>query len=318
VIGHVAELVEVPQRHAAARLLLVQERLRQERRGEDLVARAVEQVRARRMRRAGRLALAAAQAVLDRGRYLADRALLEDQALVADQREGGRIRIRQVRRQRRLPRQLATVEASVRIDAPLVVRERRQLGVGQELELRDADAMLARDHPVERARERHHARDGGIRLLQHRVIVGVDRNVRVHVAVAGVHVQRNEHTAAQNLPVDDVAAGEQRLEGAAGEDAFERRADVLFPRDDDCAALQVAKRRVQMVVQVPPVRAHPGDDIARVGKRRRQLLVGRPRLAAGRHRCSASGSAKKSSRRSTSFSLLRIDISMFIRSTPSV
>ena len=47
VVGHVAEFVEVAQREATPRLLLVEKRLGQERRGEDLVARTVEQVRAR-------------------------------------------------------------------------------------------------------------------------------------------------------------------------------------------------------------------------------------------------------------------------------
>ena len=66
VIGDVAELVPVLDRDAAARLLLVQERLDQQRGREDLVARRIEQVGARHVRRADRLALAAAQAVLDR------------------------------------------------------------------------------------------------------------------------------------------------------------------------------------------------------------------------------------------------------------
>ena len=86
VVGDVGELVEMAQRNAAARLLLVQERLDQQRRGEDLVARAIEQVGARHVRRAHRLALAAAQAVLDRVGDAADLALLEDQALRAEQR----------------------------------------------------------------------------------------------------------------------------------------------------------------------------------------------------------------------------------------
>ena len=114
--------------------------------------------------------------------------------------------------------QLAAVEAALRIDAALVVGERRELLVGQELELGDADAVLAGDDAVQRARERHDARDRGVRLLQHPVIVGIDRNVRVHVAVARVHVQRDEHAAAQHFAVDRVAAREQRRERAAGED----------------------------------------------------------------------------------------------------
>jgi hypothetical protein len=66
VVGDVVEFVEMAQRNAAPGLLLVEEGLDQQRGGEDLVARRVEQVGARHVRRADRLALAAAQAVLDR------------------------------------------------------------------------------------------------------------------------------------------------------------------------------------------------------------------------------------------------------------
>ena len=85
---------------------------------------------------------------------LADRALFEDQAFVADQRERRRVRVRQVGRAHRLAGELAAIEAAFRVDAPLVVGERRELGVGQEFELRDADAVLAGDHAVQLARER--------------------------------------------------------------------------------------------------------------------------------------------------------------------
>jgi hypothetical protein len=64
-IGDVGQLVPMLDRHAAARLLLVQERLDQQRGRQDLVARRIQQVRARHVGRAHRLALAAAQAVLD-------------------------------------------------------------------------------------------------------------------------------------------------------------------------------------------------------------------------------------------------------------
>ena len=152
VVGDVAELVEVAQRHAAPRLLLVQERLDQQRRREDLVARAVEQVGARHVRRAHRLALAAAQAVLDR---------------VGDARRSSlcsRIRLSWpiseklgvyalVRSAGAGAQQLAAVEAAVRIDLLLVVGERRELVVGQVFELGDADAVLAGDDAV-RARAR--------------------------------------------------------------------------------------------------------------------------------------------------------------------
>ena len=108
VVGDVLELLPVADRDAAPRLLLVQERLDQQRRREDLVARAVEQVGARHVRRARRLALAAAQAVLDRVRDLADVALLHDQRLVAHQAEARRVGVGQVGLQHRAARTTAS------------------------------------------------------------------------------------------------------------------------------------------------------------------------------------------------------------------
>ncbi len=87
VVGDVGKLVEVLQGYAAPRLLFVEEGLDQQRGAEDLVARAVEQVGARHVGRADRLALAAAQAVLDRVRNLPDVRLFHDQRLDAEQRE---------------------------------------------------------------------------------------------------------------------------------------------------------------------------------------------------------------------------------------
>ena len=85
VIGDVVHLVEVVQRDAAPGLLFVQEGLDQQAGGEDLVARRVQQVGARDVGGADRLALAAAQAVLDRVVEAAEVAGLEDQGLLLDQ-----------------------------------------------------------------------------------------------------------------------------------------------------------------------------------------------------------------------------------------
>ena len=119
VVGHVGEFVEMLERDAAPRLLLVKEGLDQQRGGEDLVARRVEQVGTRHMGAAHRLALAAAQAVLDRLRNTADVALLHDQRLGAEQRERRRVGARQIG----AGQQLALVEAALRIDALLVIDE---------------------------------------------------------------------------------------------------------------------------------------------------------------------------------------------------
>jgi hypothetical protein len=47
----------------------------------------------------------------------------------------------------------------------------------------------------------HDALDGPVGGLQHLVIVGIDRDVGMHVAVAGVHVQGDENAAAQDFLV---------------------------------------------------------------------------------------------------------------------
>ena len=99
VVGHVLEVLPVLHADATPRLLFVQEGLDQQRGRENLVARAVEQVGARHVRRAHRLALAAAQAVLDAVADGADVALLHDQRLVPHQPETRRVSGRQVGRQ---------------------------------------------------------------------------------------------------------------------------------------------------------------------------------------------------------------------------
>ena len=83
--------------------------------------------------------------------------------------------------------------------------------------------------------------------LQHVVVVGVDRDVGVHVAVAGVHVQRHEHAALQHLRVDrprsaaSIGAKARPLEHAA-----QRLRSSALPRDAaERASLQrVEERRI--------------------------------------------------------------------------
>ena len=74
--------------------------------------------------------------------------------------------------------------------------------------------------------------------LQHHVVVGIDGNVGVNVAVARVHVQRYEHAAAQYAFVNRVGFREHRRERVAGKDAMQRRAHFGFPRSADRVILQ--------------------------------------------------------------------------------
>ena len=84
--------------------------------------------------------------------------------------------------------------------------------------------------PSSAARQRHDARHRLVRGLQHLVVVAVDRDVGVHVAVAGVHVQRHPDAAlAAPRWWIALALGQDRRERGAGEDRLQRRADLRLP-----------------------------------------------------------------------------------------
>src|SRR6185437_10918216 len=116
VLADIGELVPVPDADAAARLLFVEERLDEKRGRQDLVARAVEQIGARHVGGADRLALAAAQAILDGGGNRADIRLLHDERLVPERVEARRVGVREIAARQ----QFARVEAAIRIDRLLV------------------------------------------------------------------------------------------------------------------------------------------------------------------------------------------------------
>src|SRR5260370_35388309 len=92
-----------------------------------------------------RLALAAAQAVLDGIGNRADVRLLHDQGLMSQKSEARRIGAAQVA----VRHQFMLVEAAVRIDALLICAKRRELPLGHELELGYADPVLACNQAVE-------------------------------------------------------------------------------------------------------------------------------------------------------------------------
>ena len=91
---------------------------------------------------------------------------------------------------------LARVEPPVRVDLRLVGGERRELlGVRYSSLVMPIPCSPEMTPPRRRASAMIRA-TAAFASPQHRVVVGVDRQVRVHVAVAGVHVQRDEHAAA--------------------------------------------------------------------------------------------------------------------------
>ena len=181
VVGHVFKLLPMLDRHAAAGLLFVQKSFDQQRRGQNFVARAVEQIGAWHMGGTHRLALAAAQAVLDGLGNRANVGLLHDQRLVPHQAKAGRVGLAQSGCTHigvavgGLAQQFAFVEVTLRVHARFVIGKGLQLGVAQIGHLGDANAVLARDHAIERARQRHDATHRFVGGLQHVVVVAVDR-----------------------------------------------------------------------------------------------------------------------------------------------
>ncbi len=177
------------------------------------------------MSAAHRFAFAAAQTVLDRIGNLAQLAFFQDQAFQFHQVEARRVGALQVA----AGQQLALVEVALRVDQLLVCGERGDFIRFQEIEFGDADAVFARDHPAQILRQLHDARHRAIGLLQHFVVVRVHRNVGVHVAVPGVHVQRDEHATFQHTLVQGVALVENGLISAAAENLAQRFAHFAFP-----------------------------------------------------------------------------------------
>jgi len=274
VVGHVLEVFPVLHADAAPGLLFVKEGLDQQRGGEDLVARAVQQVGARHVGGAHRLALAAAQAVLDAGADGADVALLHDERLVPHEPEAGRVGGAQVGGSRVgavAAQQFALVEAPLGVDAPLVVGKGRQLRVAQEGEFGDADAVLARYHAAQAARQCHDARHRFVGRLQHGVVVAVDGDVGVHIAVTGMHVQGGPDAATQHVLVDTAAFVQQGRKGRTSEYRLQRLEDLRLPRRPQPPLLQQGKagfaggavlaglHDVEPVQPVLPQRAHLGQ-----------------------------------------------------------
>ena len=142
--------------------------------------------------------------------------------------------------------------------------------------------MLARDHATQGAREPHDARDRGIGLAQHVVVVGIDGKVGVHVAVAGMHVQRDEHAAAQHACVRFGDARHDRREGKARKDLLQWRLELAFPGNDQRVFLQRRERRVDAVEQILPAFARGRDQLARLLQLGGDDLRRRPHVASGR------------------------------------
>ena len=209
-------------------------------------------------------ALAAAQAIFHTGRNRANVRLLHDQRLVAHQAKAGGVGMRQVggvhivtqTREGRAAQQLAFVETPLGVHFGFVSREVGQLGVGQKLQLGDANAVLARDDAVEAAGQHHDAGHRLVRGLQHLVVVGVHGDIGVHIAVTGMHVQRHPNTALKHALMDGNDLGQDRQKGRAGKDVLEGRADLRFPAGPQSVLLQLGEQVIDLRQPSLPLGLH--------------------------------------------------------------
>ena len=242
-VGDVFEFFPVFDRDTASGLLFIQEGFHQQGRGENFIAWRIEQVRTWHVGGTHWFAFAAAQAVFDAIGNGANIALLHDQRFVSHQAKRWRVGIAQISRQFNGIEKLALVEASLRIDPLFVVAEVAHFRVGQVFELGDTNTMLARDNAVQRSGQGHNAVDRRMRVLQHVVVIGIDRDICVHIAVTCVHVQGDEHAAAQHTFVDDRAFFQNLLERRAIENQAQDSTHFVFPRHANGAILQYVEQR---------------------------------------------------------------------------
>ena len=205
---------------------------------------------------AHRLALAAAQAVLDAVGNVTNVRLLHDQRLMAHQPEAGGVGVGQISRESRVAQQLAFVEPAFGVYTQLVVREGLQFGFGQKVQLGDADAVLAGDDAVERARQHHDAGDGAVRSLQHVVVVTVDGEVGMHIAVTRMHMQRHPDAAFEHPGMNGAALIQDGLKSRAIENCLQRQAQLGFPAGAQGVVLQLCKQGLDLIEPAAPQAAH--------------------------------------------------------------
>ena len=176
-----------------------------------------------------------------------------------------------------------------------------------EFELGNADAVLTRYHPAQAARQRHDAGHRLMRGLQHGVVVAVDGDVGMHIAVTGVHMQRRPGATAQHLLVDAFDLAQNGRKRGAGKQRLEGLEYLGFPTGAQALVLQLVKVaaaglatigllcQIQLVEPLLPLRPHlgqlgqrllhpvvqqlsAGDLTGIVGLAQRQVAVGQKRL----------------------------------------
>ena len=89
--------------------------------------------------------------------------------------------------------------------------------------------MFARNHAIQRTRQRHDALNRLVRRLQHRVVVAVNRDIGVHIAIAGMHMQRHPDTPFEHALMDGHAFLKDGCKSRASKYALQRSLQLRFP-----------------------------------------------------------------------------------------
>jgi len=143
------------------------------------------------MRSAYRLTFAAAQTITDVICNLTDGWLLHDDGFLFQQAKAWRIGILQARTRQ----QLTFVKVTIWVYFIFVAGKWINRRLIQELHFGNTDTMLTWNNTIQVACQCHYSRYRSMRILHHAVVIWVDRNISMHVAVTGMHMQGNKYPA---------------------------------------------------------------------------------------------------------------------------
>ena len=100
--------------------------------------------------------------------------------------------------------------------------------------------------------------------LEHHIVVAVDRNIGVHIAVTRVHVQRNPNASFEHALVNRVALIQDGLELHACKYVLQHSTDLCFPARTQAVVLQLREKCVAVVLPLLPGGTHIGQHRTRL------------------------------------------------------